>query len=301
MKNFILNFKASIRFFTSIIISREFAVIYCLLGTISQISHTYFLIESISSLEGIWRMTQATMLSVFISSSLFYFVAIGDNADKSEAGIKEYKKVMLAVNLFTFIEIIINIYYYTRHLLIDQKEYQILDYVFAILVSCLIPITIKLYSSHIRAKEWIIAIEHEQRALVDNLDSQMELSQDTPKMKFEEDDVNELEEEDFKQPIENEVLVEENHEEIHEELTEDKVLEMVKPMIESFQKELKESGFTNKEEINDMIESRLKNFNVDIDKQISDSYQRNQELFLKQFENKLKMLSQEYLNKVKQD
>lgn len=300
MKKFILNFKASIRFFTSIIISREFAVIYCLLGTISQISHTYFLIESISSLEGIWRMTQATMLSVFISSSLFYFVAIGDNADKSEAGIKEYKKVMLAVNLFTFIEIIINIYYYTRHLLIDQKEYQILDYVFAILVSCLIPITIKLYSSHIRAKEWIIAIEHEQSALVDKEETKIDIVQEIiSNPNFSEYLEQSSIEEDFKESIENEII-EEEIEEI-EELTEDKVLEMVKPMIESFQKELKESGFTNKDEINDMIESRLKTFNIDIDKQISDSYQRNQELFLQQFQNRLKVLSTEYLNKLKQE
>ena len=167
-----------------------------------------------------------------------------------------------------------------------------------ILVSCLIPITIKLYSSHIRAKEWIIAIEHEQSALVDKEETKIDIVQEIiSNPNFSEYlEQSSIEEEDFKEPIENEIIEEEI-----EELTEDKVLEMVKPMIESFQKELKESGFTNKDEINDMIESRLKTFNIDIDKQISDSYQRNQELFLQQFQNRLKVLSTEYLNKLKQE
>ena len=262
MKNFILNFKSGIRFFTSIIISREFAVIYCLLGTISQISHTYFLIESISSLSGGWRAVQATMLSVFISSSLFYFVAIADKEDAPE----EYKRVMLAINLFTFMEIIINIYYYTRHLLIDQKEYQILDYVFAIMVSCLIPVTIKLYSSSIRAKEWIIAIEHDQKALVDN--AELKHEQEQTEFNFDDEKLNEL----------------------------------IKPLFEQFKNELLSlpSDNPNEELINNLIETKLHNLETTIDKQISDSFGRNQELFLKQFENKLKLLSNEYLNKAKE-
>jgi hypothetical protein len=159
MKKIILNFKRTIRFLVSIIISREFSFVYCILGTIAQVAHCYFLLESVSSLSGNWKVFQAVLLSIFISSSLLYFVAIADNTDQSEEGIKEYKKVLLAINLFTVIEILINIYYYSRHLIIDQENYQIFDFIFAILISCLIPITIKLYSSSIRAKSWMLEFE----------------------------------------------------------------------------------------------------------------------------------------------
>lgn len=274
MKNIILNFKQTIRFIVSIIISREFAVIYCILGTVAQVSHTYFLIESISSLAGTWRAVQATFISIFISSSLLYFVAIADDSDKSEDGIKEYKRVNFAITLFTFIEIIINIYYYTRHLLIDQEQYQILDFVFAILVSCLIPITIKLYSSHIRAKDWILDIEHDKNAFVDS-------------------------------SIEKTL---ENHNE--DNLTEEAILELIKPFIQTFESELEivkkqvndashEFETTDENKLNDLIASKLDDVKKDIDTQISASFNKNQELYLNQFQNKIKLMTTEYLNNIK--
>lgn len=274
MKNIILNFKQTIRFIVSIIISREFAVIYCILGTVAQVSHTYFLIESISSLAGTWRAVQATFISIFISSSLLYFVAIADDSDKSEDGIKEYKRVNFAITLFTFIEIIINIYYYTRHLLIDQEQYQILDFVFAILVSCLIPITIKLYSSHIRAKDWILDIEHDKNAFVDS-------------------------------SIEKTL---ENHNE--DNLTEEAILELIKPFIQTFESELEivkkqvnesshEFETTDENKLNDLIASKLDDVKKDIDTQISSSFNKNQELYLNQFQNKIKLMTTEYLNNIK--
>ena len=274
MKNIILNFKQTIRFIVSIIISREFAVIYCILGTVAQVSHTYFLIESISSLAGTWRAVQATFISIFISSSLLYFVAIADDSDKSEDGIKEYKRVNFAITLFTFIEIIINIYYYTRHLLIDQEQYQILDFVFAILVSCLIPITIKLYSSHIRAKDWILDIEHDKNAFVD---SSIEKTS-------------------------------ENHNE--DNLTEEAILELIKPFIQTFEAELEivkkqvndashEFETTDENKLNDLIASKLDDVKKDIDTQISSSFNKNQELYLNQFQNKIKLMTTEYLNNIK--
>ena len=150
MKNIIFNFKRIIRFVVSILASREFAFIYCFLGTATQIAHTYFLTESISSFNGWFKVFQATLLSAFISSSLLYFAVVADNTDES----KEGKRIMLAVNIFMWIEILINAYYYSRHLIIDAKEIQIFDFIFAILISCLIPVTIKLYAGIIRAKEW---------------------------------------------------------------------------------------------------------------------------------------------------
>lgn len=265
MKNIILNFKQSIRFFVSIIISREFAFFYCLLGTISQISHTYFLLESISSLTGNWKIFQAVLLSVFISSSLLYFVASADNKDQSEDGIKEYKRTLLAINLFTIIEILINIYYYSRHLIIDNPDYQVFDFVFAIMVSCLIPVTIKLYSSSIRAKDWIYNIEHNITALT---------SQD----------------------LIEDITHEKN---VDDSISEEKLLSIIQPMIENFQKSLNDIDDINQEKIDSLINIKLEDFNKNIDSQVSSAYQKNQELFLKQFENKVKILSNDYLNKIK--
>lgn len=264
MKKFILNFKQTIRFVVSVIISREFAFVYCVLGTISQIAHCYFLLESISSLSGNWKVFQAVLLSIFISSSLLYFVAIADNEDQTEQGIKEYKKVLLAINLFTIIEILINIYYYSRHLIIDKNEYQIFDFIFAILISCLIPVTVKLYSSSIRAKEWIKDIEHDKNAFVSN-------------------DIGINENENI--------------------LSEEKLLEFIQPMISNFEDSLKEIQDVNQEKIDDLIQEKINKklvtLNEDIDKQISDSYSKNQDLFLKQFENKAKVLSNNYLENLK--
>ena len=103
MKKFILNFKATIRFLVSIIASREFAFFYVLLGTISQVAHTYFLLENISSLEGNWKIFQAVILSIFISGSLLYWVAIADDEDISK---KELKIIKEQILLFGFLQLL---------------------------------------------------------------------------------------------------------------------------------------------------------------------------------------------------
>lgn len=148
--NKIEKFKNLIRFIVSIFASREFAFVYCIIGTLAQTAHTYYLIESVSSLNGWGKIFQAIGLSIFISSSLLFFTAIADNDENN----KDYKRIHLAVNLFMFIEIIINLYYYASHLIIKTDSIEIFDFIFAILVSCLIPVTIKLYAGIIQAKEW---------------------------------------------------------------------------------------------------------------------------------------------------
>jgi Co/Zn/Cd efflux system component len=82
-------------------------------------------------------------------------VAIADKDDEP----KEYRRVMRAVNLFMVVEILINIYYYARHLIIDAPEMRIFDFVFGAVVSALIPVTIKLYANSIRAKQWLRELE----------------------------------------------------------------------------------------------------------------------------------------------
>lgn len=142
--------KKFIRFLVTNFASREFAFIYCIIGTLAQTSHTYYLIESISSLSGWGKQLQAIGLSVFISSSLLFFTAIADAESES----KEHKRIHFAVNLFMVIEILINSYYYVSHLLI--KDSRVFDSIFALLVSCLIPVTIKLYAGVIQVRKWAV-------------------------------------------------------------------------------------------------------------------------------------------------
>lgn len=142
--------KKFIRFLVTNFASREFAFIYCIIGTLAQTSHTYYLIESISSLSGWGKQLQAIGLSIFISSSLLFFTAIADAESES----KEHKRIHFAVNLFMVIEILINSYYYVSHLLI--KDSRVFDSIFALLVSCLIPVTIKLYAGVIQVRKWAI-------------------------------------------------------------------------------------------------------------------------------------------------
>lgn len=145
--------KKFIRFLVTNFASREFAFIYCIIGTLAQTSHTYYLIESISSLSGWGKQLQAIGLSIFISSSLLFFTAIADAESES----KEHKRIHFAVNLFMVIEILINSYYYVSHLLI--KDSRVFDSIFALLVSCLIPVTIKLYAGVIQVRKWVEADE----------------------------------------------------------------------------------------------------------------------------------------------
>lgn len=162
--NKIEKFKNLIRFIVSIFASREFAFVYCIIGTLAQTAHTYYLIESVSSLNGWGKIFQAIGLSIFISSSLLFFTAIADNDENN----KDYKRIHLAVNLFMFIEIIINLYYYASHLIIKTDSIEIFDFIFAILVSCLIPVTIKLYAGIIQAKEWFESFKENNMENNDN-------------------------------------------------------------------------------------------------------------------------------------
>lgn len=260
MKKISQKLKKYIRFLVSIIASREFAFFYVLLGTISQVAHTYFLLENISSLEGNWKIFQAVILSIFISGSLLYWVAIADDEDISKKGIEDYKRANIAIWIFTIVEILTNIYYYSRHLILNliETEYRIFDFVFSILISCLIPISIKMFSANIRSKNWILEFETDiqnKNNLINNLN------------------------------VEN--------------ISEEKLLEMLKPMIANFENSIKDIEDINQEKIDILINQKLVSLNNDIDKQISSSYQKNQELFLTQFENKVKMMSHDYLTKLK--
>ena len=152
----IYSFKLFIKKFVTVFSSREFAFIYCLLGTLGQIFHTYYLIHSVSSFDGWARTLQAVILSVFISSALMYFVSIADKDDDQN----EYKRIMRAVNLFMYIEILINLYYYCNHLIIISTEMRIFDFLFGSVVSGLIPISIKLFANSIKAKQWLQEIEN---------------------------------------------------------------------------------------------------------------------------------------------
>lgn len=165
--------KKFIRFLVTNFASREFAFIYCIIGTLAQTSHTYYLIESISSLSGWGKQLQAIGLSVFISSSLLFFTAIADAESES----KEHKRIHFAVNLFMVIEILINSYYYVSHLLI--KDSRVFDSIFALLVSCLIPVTIKLYAGVIQVRKWA---DVDGESKTQRIDESVDVDETTPKL-----------------------------------------------------------------------------------------------------------------------
>lgn len=246
-------FKSSIRFFASLFASREFAVLYCIIGTIAEIAHMYYLTYSISALSGWFKVAQAVMLSAFISSSLLYFVLISDDRDTSNGNEsvrmriqKDSKRVNLAINIFTFINIAINFYYYCRHLIIDSTEWQMFDFIFAILVSCLLPVTIKLYANGIHVKDWVQDDSKQPESTIQEL---QEININT-----------------IKQEIISEVF-----KDTHEYIT--------GTVSEIINRKLDELKLPNKE-------------------QIRIAFEEHSQLFLKQFENKLKVLSDKIVKPV---
>lgn len=233
--SFIAKFKTGIRFVVSIFASREFGFVYCLIGTLAQIAHTYFLVMNISSLTGGWKTAQAMAISVFISSSLLFFTAIASN-DNS----KDSRRIHLAVNLFMVIEILINFYYYSRHLLLDNANVQIYDFVFGVLVACLIPVTIKLYAGLIQAKEWL---------------------------------------EEFSSKS-NESVPEKELQSLIEKTVSEQLSHIVLP----------EQEYVSDEHIREIAKQLFTNVQDEIDERVAKSFQQNSEIFLRQFENKLRYI-----------
>lgn len=233
--SFIAKFKTGIRFVVSIFASREFGFVYCLIGTLAQIAHTYFLVTNISSLTGGWKTAQAMAISVFISSSLLFFTAIASNDDS-----KDSRRIHLAVNLFTVIEILINFYYYSRHLLLDNANVQIYDFVFGVLVACLIPVTIKLYAGLIQAKEWL---------------------------------------EEFSGKS-NESVPEKELQSLIEKTVSEQLSHIVLP----------EQEYVSDEHIREIAKQLFTNVQDEIDERVAKSFQQNSEIFLRQFENKLRYI-----------
>lgn len=284
MKSFIERFKSFIRFIVTIFASREFGFMYCLLGTFAQVTHTYFLTESISSFSGGFRTFQAILLSAFISSSLLYFVAIADNTEG-----KESRRIHLAINIFAFIEIVINFYYYSRHLIIDSAQMQIFDFIFAILVSCLIPITIKLYGGLIKAREWMSEISNKKETEYKN------------NVKTKEVEIQHKETESQTEKVEEELIdlsdtpkVEEykNSEDTNviKELYIQQQIELaINKRINEF-KELAENQEIPEESINTIIDKKFESIKDLLTEQILEKFETKQEIFMRQFTNKCKAI-----------
>jgi hypothetical protein len=286
MKKAILAIKQWIRFFVSVLTSREFAFCYCITGTVAQVSHTYFLVNSISSLEGGWRTVQATMLSIFISSSLLFFVAISDDEDSEAA-----RRIHKAIVMFTFVEVVINVYYYARHIMIDPlvlgRQPNLVgyfDFGFAMMISVMIPITIKLYASHIRAKDWIIDIEHGKSALVSD-DLKQDASDELPKKFWPEHN---MDNERFPISLENMSPTFTPK----WEPTDDEIDRVIKPLVEQFQLELvqlrESEPVVSDEMVAELVQKVLNDKMLHIDGQMTQAFERNSVKFLKQFENKVK-------------
>lgn len=251
MKEFLIKFKSIIQFSVSIIASREFAFIYCVLGTIAQTAHTYYLLDGISSLTGIWKIIQSLLLSFFISSSLLYFTAISDNNDKTPSG----KRVLNAVMLFMWLEIVINLYYYSKHIIIDTNNYDLnnlFQLAFGVLIAVIIPVTIKLYSSQIRAKEWLDLDFVNPNKTENNQQFELEITNLKNEMNFVTDKLEKLN----TMPI-----------------------EMENPL-----------GTNPSEYVSNLVNESLSQQIDKIESKIESSFKKNSELSLKQFQNKLEIM-----------
>lgn len=281
MKSFIERFKSFIRFIVTIFASREFGFMYCLLGTFAQVTHTYFLTESISSFSGGFRTFQAILLSAFISSSLLYFVAIADNTEG-----KESRRIHLAINIFAFIEIVINFYYYSRHLIIDSAQMQIFDFIFAILVSCLIPITIKLYGGLIKAREWMSEIstkkETEYKNNVETKEVEIQYKEPEYLIKEELIDLSDTPKvEEYKNSKDTNV--------VKEEYIQQQIELAINKRINEF-KELAENQEIPEESINSIIDKKFESIKDLLTEQILEKFETKQEIFMRQFTNKCKAI-----------
>lgn len=279
MKSFIERFKSFIRFIVTIFASREFGFMYCLLGTFAQVTHTYFLTESISSFSGGFRTFQAILLSAFISSSLLYFVAIADNTEG-----KESRRIHLAINIFAFIEIVINFYYYSRHLIIDSAQMQIFDFIFAILVSCLIPITIKLYGGLIKAREWMSEISNKKETEYKN------------NVETKEVEIQHKEPEQQTEKVEEELIdlsdtpkIENNDSILKEQYIQQQIELAINKRINEF-KELAENQEIPEESINTIIDKKFESIKDLLTEQILEKFETKQEIFMRQFTNKCKAI-----------
>lgn len=238
-----------------------------MMGTIAQLGHTYFLTRSISSIEGWWGFTQAFLLSAFISSSLMYYTVIADNEDT-----KESRRIRLAVNIFMVIEIIINLYYYTRHLVIDPGQVRTFDFFFSTLIAILIPVTIKLYSGLIRAKEWMHDFMEDSKQIEAEVGVESDVDS-SEKIAELENRINQ-----FNETIENLI----NQSAPSTIISEDSL----KAIIDGFNQELLviKTALTNSISKDTFDEKALS-------RKIEEVFEKSQKLFLMQFENKCKVLS----------
>ena len=278
---FIVKFKDFIKRCVTIVASREFAFIYCLLGTFGEVAHCYFLLDSVSSFNGFFKHFQAGVLSLFISSSLMYFVSISDSSDEES----EQKRIRRAVNLFMVMEILMNMYYYCQHLIIKAETMRVFDFIFGTIISCLIPVTIKLYSNSIKAKQWIQEIESRQTNDTENI-NQPNLSQEPGLSKS---DVQEI----------VNITVEEKIKEVEIPINKEQVQKTIDEVLDERLKQIHEDGYS----VDDLLfESRLKSM---VEEKVSEALKQNPDvktkellknLVIEQFE-KIQKSNEEYIDK----
>ena len=265
----------------TIVASREFAFIYCLLGTFGEVAHCYFLLDSVSSFNGFFKHFQAGVLSLFISSSLMYFVSISDSSDEES----EQKRIRRAVNLFMVMEILMNMYYYCQHLIIKAETMRVFDFIFGTIISCLIPVTIKLYSNSIKAKQWIQEIESRQTNDTENI-NQPNLSQEPGLSKS---DVQEI----------VNITVEEKIKEVEIPINKEQVQKTIEEVLDERLKQIHEDGYS----VDDLLfESRLKSM---VEEKVNEALKQNPDvktkellknLVIEQFE-KIQKSNEEYIDK----
>ena len=182
-----------------------------------------------------------------------YFVSISDSSDEES----EQKRIRRAVNLFMVMEILMNMYYYCQHLIIKAETMRVFDFIFGTIISCLIPVTIKLYSNSIKAKQWIQEIESRQTNDTENI-NQPNLSQEPGLSKS---DVQEI----------VNITVEEKIKEVEIPINKEQVQKTIEEVLDERLKQIHEDGYS----VDDLLfESRLKSM---VEEKVNEALKQNRE------------------------
>ena len=179
-----------------------------------------------------------------------------------------------------------NMYYYCQHLIIKAETMRVFDFIFGTIISCLIPVTIKLYSNSIKAKQWINEIESRQSNDSENT-NQPNSSQEPGLSKS---DVEEIVNVTFKEKI-KEVEIPINKEQVQKTI--DEVLD------ERLKQRTAEDGYS----VDDLLfESKLKSI---VEEKVNEALKQNPDvktkellknLVIEQFE-KIQKSNEEYIDK----
>jgi hypothetical protein len=137
---------------------------FAFLGTITQMTHTWFISLQFSSFEGSMAILQAATMSIFLSGGLLFYIVRTGSAEDFKAR-KKYNRI---ANAFMVFEIFINLFYWIQKIVfipwfVQDQVSSIAWYelIIAVPFSVLIPVILKTYGGEISLAE--LAEEERQK------------------------------------------------------------------------------------------------------------------------------------------